>query len=123
RIPEPRPPGDHTRRYSEAIVALWHQLAGVTEDICRSGGVPLVLGGDHSLSVGALAGVARVHQQPGILWIDAHADMNDPTTTPSVDIHGMSLAATIGATTGELPPALPPPLPLPPGRAAPIVAA
>jgi len=116
-IPETRPPGDHTRRYFEEIVALWHQLAGVTEDICRSGGVPLVLGGDHSLSVGALAGVARVHQQPGILWIDAHADMNDPTTTPSGNIHGMSLAATIGATTDDMLAALPQPLPLPPERA------
>src|SRR5690606_8860864 len=116
-IPETRPPGDHTRRYFEEIVALWHQLAGVTEDICRSGGVPLVLGGDHSLSVGALAGVDRVHQQPGILWIDAHADMNNPTTTPSSNIHGMSLAATIGATTDDMLAALPQPLPLPPERA------
>lgn len=116
-IPETLSPGDHTRRYFDEIVRLWHQLAGVTEEICRAGGVPLVLGGDHSQSVGALAGVARVHEQPGILWIDAHADMNDPSTTPSGNIHGMSLAAAIGATTPEMRAALPEPLPLPPERA------
>lgn len=116
-VPETRPPGEPTRRYFAEIVTIWQQLAEVTGEICRGGGIPLVLGGDHSMSIGTLTGVAQVHGPPGLLWIDAHADMNDPATTPSGNIHGMSLAAAIGETTADIKAAIPAPLPIAPERA------
>jgi arginase len=61
----------------------------------RAGSFPLVLGGDHSLSLGSIRGAAR-HRKLGVLWVDAHADFNTPETTPSGNIHGMPLAALCG---------------------------
>ncbi|MEX2355539.1 MAG: arginase [Thermaerobacterales bacterium] len=115
-VPESRDPGQPTRRFFDEIVRLWHQLADDTEAICRAGGLPLILGGDHSLSVGTVAGAARVKPDLGVIWIDAHGDMNDPTTSPSGNIHGMSLAAITGNTTAEIRAALPAGLPLPENR-------
>ena len=66
----------------------------------RQGCTPLVLGGDHSLSIGSVAAVADYHRergaQIGVIWVDAHADMNQPGTSPSGNIHGMSLAVLLG---------------------------
>ncbi|GMV07741.1 MAG: agmatinase [Gemmatimonadota bacterium] len=71
-------------------------VAAALEDGC----LPLVLGGDHSLSIGTVAAVARHHRSRGgsvgVIWVDAHADMNTPETTPSGNIHGMSLAVLLG---------------------------
>jgi arginase len=61
----------------------------------QDGSFPLVLGGDHSLSLGSIRGAAR-HRKLGVLWVDAHADFNTPETTPSGNIHGMPLAALCG---------------------------
>jgi arginase len=69
-------------------------------------GFPLVLGGDHSIAVGSIAGAASFSRQRrkklGVLWIDAHGDINTPTTSPSGNIHGMPLAAALGLGPKEL---------------------
>jgi len=62
----------------------------------RDGQVPLVLGGDHSIGIGTIAGAARDDEELGVIWFDAHGDFNTPETTPSGNIHGMSLAAVLG---------------------------
>ena len=68
--------------------------------------MPLVLGGDHSVAMGSVAGVAahyrKQHEKIGLIWIDAHADMNTPETSPSGNVHGMPLAALIGLGAHEL---------------------
>jgi arginase len=58
--------------------------------------LPLVLGGDHSIALGTLGGLARLRGPGGVLWIDAHADLNRPETSPSGNVHGMALAAALG---------------------------
>lgn len=115
-VPETRTPGDDSRKYFEDISALWHDLAGIVHDQCRQGRLPLVLGGDHSLSVGTVAGAARCYKDIGVIWLDAHGDLNDPETSPTGNIHGMSLAAIIGTTTPDFLNALPEGLPLAPER-------
>ena len=68
--------------------------------------MPLVLGGDHSIAIGTVAGVSRFYRrksaQVGLIWVDAHADMNTPETSPSGNVHGMPLACCIGMGPGEL---------------------
>ncbi len=58
--------------------------------------MPLVLGGDHSVALGTLGGLARAHGPGGVLWVDAHGDLNRPETSPSGNVHGMVLAAAMG---------------------------
>ena len=71
----------------------------------ESGITPLILGGDHSVAVGSVSGVAefyrRRNQKIGLLWIDAHSDINTPETSPSGNVHGMPLAALLGPGTGD----------------------
>jgi arginase len=62
----------------------------------RRGALPLVLGGDHSVALGTLGGLASVHGPGGVLWIDAHADVNTPESSPTGNVHGMPLAAALG---------------------------
>ncbi|AQL41338.1 arginase [Halorientalis sp. IM1011] len=71
------------------------RLAHEVADTVEEGDVPLVLGGDHSIAVGTAGGVSR-EAETGILWFDAHGDFNTPATTPSGNVHGMSLAAILG---------------------------
>ena len=68
------------------------QIADMVEKAARGGSQCVVLGGDHSMSIGSIAGHARVHSEFGIIWIDAHADINPPTMSPSGNAHGMPLA-------------------------------
>jgi arginase len=68
------------------------RVAGATS----RGALPLVLGGDHSVALGTLGGLASVHGAGGVLWIDAHSDINTPETSPSGNVHGMALAAVLG---------------------------
>ena len=63
---------------------------------CQAGELPLVLGGDHSLALGVLGGLARVHGPVSTIWFDAHADCNTPETTPSGNVHGMGLSGALG---------------------------
>ncbi|NTU80398.1 MAG: arginase [Chloroflexales bacterium] len=91
---EPPPPGAKLR-YLEPIATLCAALADAVAAAIRRGQLPLVLGGDHSLAIGSVSGSAR-GRTLGLIWIDAHADFNTAETTPSGNIHGMSVAALTG---------------------------
>ncbi|HXW76020.1 MAG TPA: arginase [Candidatus Eremiobacteraceae bacterium] len=83
-------------RYAAPIRAACLNVAGAVERALAREAFPVVLGGDHSLAIGVLAGVARVKGTGGIIWIDAHADLNTPSSSPTGNIHGMSMAAALG---------------------------
>lgn len=72
------------------------QLAAKVDEIVQSGSFPLVLGGDHSIAIGTLAGVSKHYQNLGVIWFDAHGDLNTEATSPSGNIHGMPLAVSLG---------------------------
>lgn len=72
------------------------QLAARVDEIISSGSFPLVLGGDHSIAIGTLAGVSKHYDSLGVIWYDAHGDLNTEETSPSGNIHGMPLAVSIG---------------------------
>ena len=97
--------GDKLKHIAEINVACT-ALAKSVESILAAGELPLVLGGDHSIAIGSLAGFSAHCRakglDPGLIWFDAHADMNTPETTPSGNIHGMPLAATFGFGAPEL---------------------
>ena len=95
-VAEAAPVGDERARYLEEIKAVCVAVADLVAAVVDDGSLPLVLGGDHSISLGTLAGLARRHGPGGVLWIDAHGDMNRPETTPSGNVHGMALAAAMG---------------------------
>jgi arginase len=71
-------------------------LAARVDEIIEGGSFPLVLGGDHSIAIGTLAGVAKHYENVGVIWYDAHGDLNTEETSPSGNIHGMPLAVSIG---------------------------
>ncbi len=100
--PESQPLGNSKLKYLEPIVQVCEELANVVTDTVQSGEFPLVLGGDHSIALGSIAGVTRVHKNVGVIWIDAHADFNTYETTPSGNIHGMILAASAGIGESRL---------------------
>ncbi|KXK55827.1 MAG: arginase [Chlorobi bacterium] len=93
-------------RYLPEITAACEKLARKVKKILKSGDFPLVLGGDHSMAIGTLAGVASycrdAGKRLGVIWIDAHSDINIPETSPSGNIHGMPVAASIGLGAKEL---------------------
>ncbi|MEI8167562.1 MAG: arginase [Chloroflexales bacterium] len=89
------PPAGATLRYLEPIAALCAALADTVATCVAQGQLPLVLGGDHSLTIGSFSGSAR-GRTLGLIWIDAHADFNTAETTPSGNIHGMAVAALTG---------------------------
>jgi arginase len=77
-------------KYLPIIQRVCAELAGVVEGIVGAGRFPLVLGGDHSIAIGTLAGVRRGRgRMPGVIWVDAHGDINTPTSSPSGNVHGM----------------------------------
>lgn len=82
-------------KYLDCIVPMARRVAGAVATSIQGGNVPVVLGGDHSLSIGSIRGAAK-HNRIGVLWVDAHADFNTSETTPSGNIHGMPLAALCG---------------------------
>ncbi len=88
--------GDERARFLPQIKATCELIAKRVEQAVGGGSVSLVLGGDHSVALGSLAGLARTQGPGGVLWIDAHGDLNNPATSPSGNIHGMVLAAAIG---------------------------
>jgi arginase len=98
-------PGEKLRFLRE-IKSACEQLATEVKNVLGSGGLPVVLGGDHSIAIGSVAGVASFYrerkQSIGLVWFDAHADMNTPETTPSGNIHGMPLAVLLGHGSPEL---------------------
>ena len=85
--------GEPRARYLEAIKRACEGVASLVSDAARDNFVPLVLGGDHSIAIGTLGGMARVRGAGAALWIDAHGDLNRPETSPSGNVHGMPLAA------------------------------
>ncbi len=87
--------GDPRLKYIDCIIPMARRAAGAVATSIQAGHFPLVLGGDHSLSLGSIRGAARV-RNIGVIWVDAHADFNTETTTPSGNIHGMPLAALCG---------------------------
>jgi arginase len=86
---------DTRLKYLDCIIPMGRRVAGAVATSIQSQHFPLVLGGDHSLSVGSIRGAAK-HKRLGVIWIDAHADFNTAETTPSGNIHGMPLAALCG---------------------------
>jgi arginase len=92
--------GDVRARYLAEIARAARLAAGKIERIMAKGHFPLVLGGDHSISVGTVSGIAAFarsrRKRVGLLWIDAHGDINTPDTSPSGNIHGMPVASLLG---------------------------
>jgi arginase len=88
-------------RFLPQIKATCVRIGALVERVVREGYLPLVLGGDHSVALGTLAGIARIHGLGGVIWIDAHGDLNSPDTTPSGNVHGMVLAAALGLAGHE----------------------
>ena len=80
----------------KAVADASERLAQTVSDVITNKRFPLVLGGDHSIAIGTLAGVSRHYQNLGVIWYDAHGDLNTADTSPSGNIHGMPLAASIG---------------------------
>ena len=97
---ESSPAGDPHAKYLAQIGAACEVLAGEVAGALARGRMPLVLGGDHSVAIGTVGGVARHFRDQGLnvglIWLDAHADMNTPETSPSGNIHGMPLACIVG---------------------------
>ncbi len=106
--PSRRTKGDPHAKYLKEITATCIKQAELVLKTLEAGKVPLVLGGDHSVAAGTVSGVAefyrRQNQKIGLIWIDAHTDINTPDSSPSGNVHGMPLAAIMGlgpAGTGE----------------------
>jgi arginase len=96
----PNDPSPANAKYYDEIKAWIRELSGRAFQIAGSGAIPIFMGGDHSLSMGSVNGVARYWQQQGrplfVLWVDAHADYNTPATTITGNMHGMSAAFLCG---------------------------
>src|SRR5947199_1834847 len=103
---EAAPEGHPRAKYLPQIAATCHRLALLVAETLSGGGLPLVLGGDHSVAVGTVSGVSHVfrerEQSIGLIWLDAHADMNTPESSPSGNVHGMPLACIVGRGPAEL---------------------
>lgn len=103
--PETLAAGDSRARYLTLISAVCARVCREVVEVLQAGGLPLIIGGDHSLAIGTLSGVAaylrarRTGDQaapPGLIWFDAHCDINTPQSSPSGNIHGMPLACLLG---------------------------
>ena len=105
-IPEIKAFGDPAKKYIREIARVCERLYKTSLAVLEKGGLPLVLGGDHSLAAGSVAATAdfiRRDQKPlGLIWVDAHGDMNTPGTSGSGNVHGMPLAALLGSEPAEL---------------------
>ncbi len=103
---EAEPPGPENAKYLPQITDTCTRLATMVEQALDRGHFPVVLGGDHSVAIGTVSGVAahlrRTGGKLGLLWIDAHADMNTPESSPSGNVHGMPLACIIGLGPSDL---------------------
>ena len=94
--PESEPTGHPRLKYLDTILQVSAELAEQVARSLQEGYFPLILGGDHSIALGSISGVARVHRNVGVIWVDAHPDFNTDETTPSGNIHGMILSALAG---------------------------
>ena len=104
--PRSQPREGEKLKYLTEIHAACEGLAVEVERIVDAGELPITIGGDHSIAIGSLAGVVRAlrkrNETAGLIYFDAHGDMNTPDTTPSGNIHGMPLAALLGFGAPEL---------------------
>jgi len=100
RLPEERPFGNERAKYLKEIAETSQEVAERVYQMLQAGDFPVLLGGDHSVAIGTQAGVTKFYrdrnQEVGCLWIDAHADMNTPETSPSGNVHGMPFAVNLG---------------------------
>jgi arginase len=103
---EASPEGHPRAKYLPQIAATCQRLALLVGETLARGRFPLVLGGDHSVAVGTVSGVAEHYrlrgEKIGLIWLDAHADMNTPESSPSGNVHGMPLACIVGRGPAEL---------------------
>lgn len=99
-IPSSPRPGSSKLRHGAAILKVCKELAESVEKTVNAGATPITLGGDHSLGVGSVAGVSKAYRSEdkkiGLIWVDAHADINTPATSPSGNVHGMPVAHILG---------------------------
>jgi arginase len=106
KLPESRNVAGSRAKYLEEIAEACDLLRAQVASSMADGSVPIVAGGDHSIAMGTVAGVAEYHRSKGekigLLWVDAHADMNTPESSPSGNIHGMPLAVCLGLGSEEL---------------------
>jgi arginase len=97
---------DEKLKYLNEIYAACERLTDETEKIVDAGALPITIGGDHSIAIGSLSGIVKAfrkrNERLGLIYLDAHADMNTPDTTPSGNIHGMPLAVLLGYGAPEL---------------------
>jgi arginase len=105
-IPETQKVGAGKLRYKTPIMTICDELRSKVEASLAAGRLPMVLGGDHSIAIGSVSGssnhFAKENEPIGLIWFDAHGDANTPDTTPSGNIHGMSLAVLLGQGDTEL---------------------
>jgi arginase len=105
-IPETKASGDPSKKYIREIARVCEKLYKTSLTALEKGGFPLVLGGDHSLASGSVAATAeflRRDDKPlGLIWVDAHGDMNTPSSSSSGNVHGMPLASLLGTEPAEL---------------------
>ena len=100
-IAETRDPGDPKLKYLQEIRQTCEALRDAVDGVLGEGRMPIVLGGDHSIAMGTIAGASRFFRRKhkkkvGLIWFDAHGDMNTPDTSPTGNIHGMPLAVALG---------------------------
>ncbi|MFS1514604.1 arginase [Chengkuizengella sp. SCS-71B] len=87
---------DHNLRNLQEVKEVNEKLASSVSDVVSKNRFPLILGGDHSIGIGTIAGVAKHYNNLGVIWFDAHGDLNTAETSPTGNIHGMSLAVGLG---------------------------
>ena len=95
-MPEMHTVNDEKLKYLDEVIRVSEALYTSVKKVVEDGHVPIILGGDHSISIGSVAGVASKYRNVGVIWFDAHGDMNTEETTPSGNIHGMPLAVALG---------------------------
>lgn len=104
--PQSLPEVEEKLKYVREISSTCEQLAHDVEEILKAGQLPLIMGGDHSIAIGSFSGAVSHYKKQdetlGLIWFDAHADMNTPESTPSGNIHGMPLATLLGYGAPEL---------------------
>ncbi len=96
--PESANPGNPHAKFDDLIESACASLRERVAEITRAGQFPLVLGGDHSIAMGTIAGLLDSWEDVGVLWVDAHGDINTPETSPSGNVHGMPVATILGVS-------------------------
>jgi len=99
-VPEEVAEGDPRARFLAEVKAACEDVAARVKEAREQGQTPLVLGGDHSVALGTLGGLASASGAGGVIWFDAHADLNTPANSPSGNVHGMVLGAALGLDDG-----------------------